>query len=71
MPFTANVGKTDRIIRIIIAILLFIISIVISGWLRIILIIIGIMLLITTITRFCGLYKLLGINTCKFNPKSQ
>lgn len=70
MPFTANVGKTDRIIRIIIAILLFIISIVVSGWLRIILIIIGIMLLITTVTRFCGLYKLLGINTSNLKPKS-
>jgi hypothetical protein len=65
MPFTPNIGKPDRIIRVIIAILLFIISIFISGWLRIALVIIGIISLITAITRFCGLYKILGINTCK------
>jgi hypothetical protein len=65
MPFTPNIGKTDQIIRIVIAILLFIISFVISGWLRIALVIIGIVTLITAITRFCGLYKILGVNTCK------
>lgn len=65
MPFTPNIGKTDQIIRIVIAILLFILSIFISGWLRIALVIIGIISLITAITRFCGLYKILGVNTCK------
>lgn len=65
MPVTPNIGKTDQIIRGIIAILLFIISFLVSGWLRIVLVIIGIVALITAITRFCGLYKILGINTCK------
>ena len=70
MPLTPNIGRTDQIVRIIVAIILFLISILISGWVRILLVVVAIMLLITTITRFCGLYKILGIDTCKFKPKS-
>jgi hypothetical protein len=65
MPLTPNIGKTDQIVRIIVAIILFLISILISGWVRILLVVFAIILLITTLTRFCGLYKILGINTCK------
>ncbi|MFB3897108.1 MAG: DUF2892 domain-containing protein [bacterium] len=65
MAVTPNIGKTDQIIRAVIAILLFIVSLLLSGWLRIVFVIVGIISLITAITRFCGLYKILGINTCK------
>ena len=62
-----NEGSTDRIIRVIVGILLIII-----GWpvlgnnaLGIIFDIIGVVLLITGIAGFCGIYKVLGISTIK------
>lgn len=66
----SNQGSTDRIIRVIVGILLIII-----GWpvfgnnaLGIILDIIGAILLVTGITGFCGIYRVLGISTIK-TPK--
>ena len=62
-----NEGSIDRIIRVILGIVLIII-----GWpvlgnnaLGVILDIIGVILLITAITGFCGIYRLLGISTIK------
>ena len=62
-----NEGSIDRIIRVILGIVLIII-----GWpvlgnnaLGVILDIIGVILLITAITGFCGTYRLLGISTIK------
>jgi len=62
-----NEGTTDRIIRLILGVVLIII-----GWLGlgnntlgIILDIIGVILLITGITGFCAIYRILGINTLK------
>lgn len=57
-----NIGSTDRIIRIVIGIIL--ISLVfigpqtLWGW-------IGLIPLATGLLGWCGLYTLLGINTCK------
>ncbi|MGB4293520.1 MAG: DUF2892 domain-containing protein [Bacteroidales bacterium] len=62
-----NTGKLDRIIRLIIALLIGILYFtnVISGTLGIVLLVFAVILLITSITGFCGIYTLLGINTCK------
>jgi len=62
-----NIGKPDRIIRLIIALLIVILYLtnVISGTTGIILLVFAGILLITSITGFCGLYTLFGINTCK------
>jgi hypothetical protein len=62
-----NESGADRLIRIIAGILLFIIGwgILKNNLLGIIFDILGIILFITGITGFCGLYKLLGINTRK------
>ncbi|HRT48643.1 MAG TPA: DUF2892 domain-containing protein [Bacteroidales bacterium] len=38
---------------------------VISGTLGIVLLVFAVILLITSITGFCGIYTLFGINTCK------
>ena len=65
-----NEGSTDRILRVILGIVLIII-----GWpvlgnsvLGVVLDVIGVILLVTAITGFCGIYKLLGISTIK-TPK--
>ncbi|TVR43017.1 MAG: DUF2892 domain-containing protein [Bacteroidia bacterium] len=66
-----NIGATDKIIRLIIAIILIVIyfSGIVEGTWAIIFPIAAIVLAITTITGFCGLYPLLGINTCKVKEK--
>ena len=62
-----NEGSTDRIVRVILGIVLIII-----GWpvlgnsvLGVVLDVIGVILLVTATTGFCGIYKLLGISTIK------
>ena len=62
-----NEGTTDRLIRLILGVVLIIIGWPVLGnnTLGIILDIIGVLLLITGITGFCGLYKIFGINTIK------
>lgn len=62
-----NMGALDRIIRIVLALVL--------GWLYfadrvtgtwgIVLLVIGIILVLTGLVGYCGLYRLLKISTCK------
>jgi uncharacterized membrane protein HdeD (DUF308 family) len=67
-----NEGTTDRLIRLILGVVLIIIGWPVLGnnTLGIILDIIGVILLITGITGFCGLYKIFGIDTLKI-PKEK
>ena len=57
----ANIGKADRVIRIVLGLIL--ISLVFVGprtpwgW-------IGLIPLLTAVVSFCPLYRLIGINTC-------
>jgi hypothetical protein len=62
---TKNEGALDRIIRAILGVGVGIGAIFTTGILQIALGIISAVLIITAITGFCGLYALLGINTCK------
>jgi hypothetical protein len=62
---TKNEGALDRIIRAILGVGAGIGAIFTTGILQIALGIISAALIITAITGFCGLYALLGINTCK------
>lgn len=66
-----NVGKTDKIIRFIIAIILsgLYVSGIVKGTLGIVLLVAGIVLAATGAIGFCGLYTLLGINTCPTEKK--
>ncbi|MDQ5901533.1 MAG: Elongation factor Ts [Patescibacteria group bacterium] len=57
-----NIGKTDRVIRALLSFVLIWQGIETSN--IVILIIAGI-LLFTAVFSWCGLYTLLGINTCK------
>ena len=60
-----NIGTKDRIARIVLAVILFTISFFINNEItKIILIIISIISLLQTGIGWCGLYAILGKNTC-------
>ncbi len=61
-----NVGKFDRVIRILIAAIISTLYItgVLSGTLGVVLLLVGGVLLVTALVNFCPLYSLLGINSC-------
>lgn len=58
----ANVGTIDRVLRILVGVLLIALTLTgtigLWGW-------IGLLPLATGVLRFCPLYPLLGISTCK------
>jgi hypothetical protein len=64
--FSQNESKTDRIIRFILgSVLLFVGNAYFMGTMQIILYILGVVALLTSITGYCLLYKIFGINTNK------
>lgn len=62
----ANMGSTDRIIRVLVAAVLAVLYFlgVISGTLGIALVVVAAVFALTSLLSFCPLYTLLGINTC-------
>jgi len=65
--FKTNEGGIDRTIRILLGgtlAWLGTMSGIVSGTLGTVTLIVGIVLIVTGITGFCGLYKVLGVNTC-------
>ncbi|MDO8271431.1 MAG: DUF2892 domain-containing protein [Gammaproteobacteria bacterium] len=62
----ANVGKVDKIARIVLGAVLILLTLTevigVWGW-------VGIVPLGTGLFNFCPLYTLLGINTCKIKPE--
>ncbi len=61
-----NVGKVDQSIRYILAIILIVLAVIFQGvwyWLLLPAIILG----FTASVSFCGIYRVFGINTCKFD----
>jgi hypothetical protein len=68
---TANVGSVDRIIRIVIGALLVLAPYFYTApiWdnqiLRWLVPLVGLVLIATAFLRFCPLYRLIGMNTCK------
>ncbi|MDO5505688.1 MAG: DUF2892 domain-containing protein [Pseudoxanthomonas suwonensis] len=59
----ANIGSTDRLIRIVLGIVLIAAVFFTTAPLKWVLLVAGIIDLATGLLRFCGLYRLLGINT--------
>ena len=55
-----NIGKIDRIIRMVIGVALLLLAFQLQS---ILLGIVGLVVLVTGVIKFCLLYKLLGINT--------
>lgn len=68
---SANVGQIDRIVRLIAGTLLIAAPIFFSGTLPVgpvfswAIPLVGAILVMTALFRFCPLYRLVGINTCK------
>ena len=62
-----NMGNTDKLIRLLFALLIAVLYFtnVITGTLAIILGIVAVVMVLTSLVSFCGLYTVLGINTCK------
>ena len=61
-----NESNQDRGIRAVVGIIALLIGLfAVAGFLRALLIIVGLVLVITAAVGFCPLYRLLGINTCK------
>lgn len=63
-----NEGTADRVIRVILGFILIYIGAIqmgLSGVQAYIVVLVGIILLITGTTGFCGLYTVIGINTLK------
>jgi hypothetical protein len=59
-----NIGKVDRLLRIVIGVVLVAYGIIQGGpWYA--LAVVGAVFLFTAVTQFCGLYTLLRINTRK------
>lgn len=66
-------GSIDKIIRLVIAAVIAALSVtnVLTGTVEIVLLIVAVILALTTLIGFCGLYTLFGINTCKVKEKKQ
>jgi hypothetical protein len=64
-----NVGKTDKIIRIVAGVILICLDLfeVVTGSFSWILSLIAIILIVTALVNFCPILKLLGKNTCEVN----
>lgn len=64
---TSNMGKTDKAIRILIALVigLLIYFKVVTGALATVLLVIAGVFVLTSLISFCPLYTLIGLNTCK------
>lgn len=62
-----NMGSADRIARFLIAAIVAVLYFtnVITGTLGIVLLIIAGVFVLTSLTSFCPLYTIIGINTCK------
>lgn len=62
-----NMGNTDRIIRVIAAIILSVLYFTgtVAGTVGLVLVILGAVFLATSFISFCPLYTLVGVNTCE------
>ena len=57
----SNVGNTERMIRIIAGIIIIALGVYYQSWWGVV----GVVPLFTGLFRFCPLYTMLGINTCR------
>ncbi len=62
-----NIGQTDKIVRIVLAIILAALDFfeVVKGGFSWILSLLAVVLLVTALINFCPLYKVLGKSTCE------
>jgi len=69
MSLLANVGKTDKILRIAAGVVLLAAAFMVLGGLSttagIVASLVGVVLIVTAAINFCPAYRLLGLSTCK------
>jgi hypothetical protein len=67
MSFKKNMGSTDRIVRIVLAVIMLIVAFTVpmSGILSTILIILGVVFIGTSLVSFCPLYLPFNLSTLK------
>ncbi|WP_201544537.1 DUF2892 domain-containing protein [Psychrobacter immobilis] len=56
-----NVGSTERLLRIIVGVVIIGLGLYFQSWWGVV----GLIPFLTGLFRFCPLYKMLGMNTCK------
>ena len=61
----ANVGSTDRLVRLVLGIGLVALFFVLAAPWKYVALVAGLVAIATGLMRFCGLYRVLGIDTCK------
>ena len=63
---TINMGKADRLIRPLLAVVFITLYVtgVVSGTLAIVLLVLATIFLLTSLVGFCPLYRVLGLSTC-------
>ncbi len=64
---TANVGSPDKVARIVLGVVAAIVAFLAGAGsvLGIVLLVVAGVLIVTAVTGFCPLYRLVGVNTCK------
>ena len=62
----ANVGSTDKIVRVVLALGAVVLAFVagIGSAMGIVLLVVGVVLAATALTGFCPIYRVLGMSTC-------
>lgn len=67
-----NVGQLDKAIRVLVAMAIALLYLfdLITGIIGVVFMLVAIILLVTSLFSFCPLYKILGFNSCKFDPKA-
>ena len=66
---TTNVGSPDKIARIVLGVAAAVVAFLVGAGsvLGIILFVVAAILVVTALTGFCPLYRIVGINTCKIS----
>lgn len=66
-----NMGSADRAVRVLLAVVMAVLYFTntVGGTLGLVLLILAVVFLLTSLISFCPLYTLIGVNTCKVNPK--
>jgi hypothetical protein len=62
-----NIGNSDKLIRIVLGLLIIIVAGYFQSWWALL----GVVLVGTAFMRFCGLYTLFSVNTCKYDVKTE
>lgn len=62
-----NLGKADRLVRFVLGVALIVAGLAVfqSGTATLVAVVVGVVLIATSAVKFCPLYRLIGVRTCK------